>query len=80
MSSDLVASAWDRHGERLVLFFREILAIPSLSGCEEAVARRVVQEMEGLGLEEARTDGWGNALARAPGDGPRIMLCSHIDV
>ncbi len=60
--------------------FAELCAIPSPSGQEDACARRVAGELEGLGLGVER-DAAGNLLART---GPEraertLLLCAHLD-
>ena len=63
----------------LVAFLRDIVAIPSLSGQEEAVARRIAAEMEKLGYDEVKFDAMGNVMGRL-GSGPRVMAFdAHID-
>jgi len=68
--------------ENALAFAADLIRIPELSGEEEAMARRVVEEMEALGLEEVRIDDTGNALgvARGRGDAPVVMLNAHLDV
>ncbi|MBU0743561.1 YgeY family selenium metabolism-linked hydrolase [bacterium] len=66
-------------GEPLIRFLRDIVAIPSLSGGEEAVVRRIAAEMEAVGFDEVKFDGLGNVLGRV-GDGPRVVAFdAHID-
>ncbi len=63
----------------MIAFLRDIVAIPSLSGQEERVVRRVAQEMERVGFDEVRLDGLGNVLGRI-GDGPRVVAFdAHLD-
>ncbi len=63
----------------LVRFLRDIVAIPSLSGQEEAVVRRIAAEMEAVGFDEVKIDALGNVLGRI-GDGPRVVAFdAHID-
>lgn len=40
-------------------FARDLIRLPSPPGGEEAVARRVLKEVEVLGFSEARIDGAG---------------------
>ncbi len=63
-------------------FAADLIRIPGPSGDEEAVARRVVQELERLDFHEAWTDGVGNAIGviRGTGEAPPVMLSSHLDV
>ena len=63
----------------LLQFTREIIAIPSFSGKEEKVVRRIANEMERLGYDEVRIDGLGNVLGRV-GSGPKVLaIDGHCD-
>ena len=63
----------------MIAFLRDIVAIPSLSGQEERVVRRVAAEMKSVGFDEVRIDGLGNVLGRI-GDGPRVVAFdAHLD-
>jgi putative selenium metabolism hydrolase len=68
--------------ENAIRFAQDLIRIPSLSGREGDVARRVVQEMEALGYRDVRTDRAGNAIGVIPGSegGPTILLNCHMDV
>ncbi|HEX2076938.1 MAG TPA: M20/M25/M40 family metallo-hydrolase [Longimicrobium sp.] len=68
--------------ERAMEFAAELIRIPSLSGEEGAVARRILEELRALGFDEARTDRAGNVIARVAGTAGAlpVMLCSHMDV
>lgn len=73
--------------ENALEFARDLIRIPSPPGGEEAVARRVAQEMEALGFDDVRLDEVGNVVGRVPGrpDGngepaPPVMLSCHLDV
>ncbi len=60
-------------------FLCDLVAIPSLSGQEEAVALRLKQEMERLGYDEVTIDPQGNVIGRM-GYGPCVVaLDGHID-
>jgi putative selenium metabolism hydrolase len=60
-------------------FLREIIAIPSMSGEEENVARRIAREMMQRGFDEVNIDAFGSVIGRM-GDGPRkILYDAHID-
>jgi putative selenium metabolism hydrolase len=62
-----------------VHFLREIVAIPSPSGREEAVARRVAREMVQRGFDEVSIDSFGSVVGRV-GTGERTLLYdAHID-
>jgi putative selenium metabolism hydrolase len=63
----------------MVAFLRELIAIKSLSGQEEAVVRRVQAEMQTLGFDEVRIDTLGNILGRI-GNGSRVLAFdAHLD-
>jgi putative selenium metabolism hydrolase len=60
-------------------FLRDIVAIPSPSGDEQAVVRRVEAEMQAVGFDEVKVDAFGNVLGRI-GAGPRVVACdAHLD-
>jgi putative selenium metabolism hydrolase len=62
-----------------IAFLREIVAIPSMSGDEERVARRIEREMRLLDYDEVRIDSFGSVIGRI-GKGPRkILYDAHID-
>ena len=63
-------------------FAQDLIRIPGLSGDERAVAVRVREEMEALGLEDVRIDEAGNVIGVAPGRGeaPAALLNCHLDV
>ncbi|HEX9636656.1 MAG TPA: YgeY family selenium metabolism-linked hydrolase [Acidobacteriota bacterium] len=60
-------------------FLRDIIAIPSPSGGESAVAQRILEEMQALGYDEARLDAYGNVLGRIGRGSPAVLFDSHID-
>jgi len=61
-----------------VVLLERMLAIPSLSGQEDALAAYLVQAMEGLGFR-ARVDEAGNAVGER-GEGPiEVVLLGHMD-
>ncbi|MFO7894795.1 MAG: M20/M25/M40 family metallo-hydrolase [Longimicrobiales bacterium] len=72
----------DRSFHSAIDFAAELIRIPSPSGGEEAVARRVVTELERLGFDDAWTDDVGNAIGviRGRGRAAPVMLSSHLDV
>jgi putative selenium metabolism hydrolase len=69
----------ERYRDDVTGFLRSIIAIPSFS-CEEGdVARRIAEEMEGLGYDEVFADKMGNVVGRI-GDGKtKIVLDAHMD-
>ncbi|MDP2958000.1 MAG: M20/M25/M40 family metallo-hydrolase [Longimicrobiales bacterium] len=68
--------------ENALAFAQDLIRIPGLPGHEEAVARRVSQEMEALGLSDVRVDDAGNVVgvARGRGDALPVLLNCHLDV
>jgi putative selenium metabolism hydrolase len=63
----------------LIGFLRDIVALPSLSGQEEDVVRRVAREMEAVGFDEVVIDTLGNVLGRI-GNGQRVIAFdAHLD-
>jgi succinyl-diaminopimelate desuccinylase len=68
--------------ERAIAFGCELIRIPSLSGEEWAVAKRVVDELKLLKFDDVWIDEIGNVLARVRGRNrePSIMLNSHLDM
>jgi acetylornithine deacetylase len=59
---------------------RELVAIPSVSGEEEAVAAYVEATVRGWGLDVARDDTSVRVEVRGRGSGPTLALVSHLDV
>lgn len=69
--------------EAALAFARDLIRIPALSGQEEPVCRRILEEYEQLGLHDVRHDAFGNAIGRVPGadpDAPSVMVNAHLDV
>ena len=68
--------------ENALAFAQDLIRIPSPSGQEEPVARRILQEMEALGFQDVRLDRAGNAIGVVPGasGGPSVLLNCHTDV
>ena len=71
-----------------IAFAQDLIRIPSLPGEEEALARRVVAEMEALGYDDVWTDELGSAVgvvrggggAMDGGGGATVMLSAHLDM
>lgn len=63
----------------VVGFLRELIAIPSSSCNEKAMAERVVAEMKALGYAEAFIDPMGNAIGRVGDGDSKIVLDAHMD-
>lgn len=67
--------------EKLIAFCQDLIRLKSLSGNEQAVADRVMQEMRELGYDEVRSDRFGNVVGKLRGDGVRsILFEGHMDV
>ncbi|MCB0166954.1 MAG: YgeY family selenium metabolism-linked hydrolase [Anaerolineae bacterium] len=65
--------------DTLVVFLREICAIPSMDSQIGPVGERVAAEMRKLNFDEVRFDKMGNILGRV-GHGPTVIVYdSHID-
>jgi len=63
----------------VVGFLRDMIAIPSESGRERAVAERIASEMVRVGFDQVTIDGLGNVLGRV-GSGPRVIaIDGHMD-
>ena len=68
--------------ENALSFAQDLIRIPGLPGHEGAVAQRVREEMEALGLSDVRVDEAGNVVgvARGIGAAPPALLNCHLDV
>ncbi len=78
MSTDYLALSreWE---PKLTAFFRDLIAIKSLSSEEGDVVARIEKEMKDLGYDEVTIDPMGNILGRI-GNGPRIVaIDGHVD-
>lgn len=62
----------------LVTRLERLMEIPGLSGHEDRVRRAIAHELDRVGLPH-RTDRLGNLVASLPGDGPAVMLFTHMD-
>jgi putative selenium metabolism hydrolase len=63
----------------LVDFARELVATPSLSGEEGAVAEKLACRLERLGYRDVEIDGHGNVVGRLGEGPPRLMFNGHMD-
>lgn len=68
--------------DNAISFARDLIRTPGLSGSEGAVAARVLDEFRALGYDDVWSDEVGNVFGRirGRGEGPTVMLCSHLDV
>jgi putative selenium metabolism hydrolase len=65
--------------DKILRFFRDIVAIPSMESQIGPVGERIQAEMRSLNFDEVRFDKMGNTLGRI-GNGPRVLVMdSHID-
>ena len=68
-----------QHGDDIVRFLRDIVAIPSPDGQIKEVAQRIAAEMKRLHFDDVRFDRMGNVVGRI-GSGKRVLLYdSHVD-
>lgn len=74
-----IAERAERYTPEMVTFLRDMIAIPSESGGEAAVVRRVVAEMERVGFDHIKIDGFGNVLGRVGSGATIIALDGHLD-
>lgn len=78
-----IASMADSLTDDIVQFLRDIIAIPSVCGNEEAVVNRIKQEMEKIGYDRVWLDPMGNLFGQM-GSGSRIIAfdghCDTVDV
>ena len=82
MSDETISAVKDYLGagrEDLISFLRQLIAIPSPTGSEGEVARRVAEEMKRLGYDEVFFDRIGNVVGRI-GHGPiKVLFDAHMD-
>ncbi len=63
-----------------VAFARDLIRIPSFSGQEAAVARRIAREMDDLGYDKVWIDPIGNVIGRiGTGKAPVLLYDGHMD-
>jgi putative selenium metabolism hydrolase len=67
--------------EKMIEFAQAMIQRPSLSGQEGDVARRVVEEMRGLGFDQVTVDENGSVVGVIEGAAPgkTLLLDAHID-
>src|SRR5438094_10665017 len=73
-----MADSFSLNRERVLQTFLDLVKIDSPSGEEEAVAQEVIRRLEALGATTER-DGFGNLIARLPGEGEPIIVGTHLD-
>lgn len=68
-----------RERGNLLSFLKDLIAIESISGNEEAVVKRAAEEMRACGFDEVFFDSMGNVIGRI-GSGEKIILFdAHLD-
>jgi putative selenium metabolism hydrolase len=78
MRERIVAAA-KRQRAKCAEFLRELIAIPSESRQEEAIAIRVRREMLALGYPEVDIDRFGNVIGRIGEGRTKIVFDGHLD-
>lgn len=64
--------------ERIKKDLMDLMLIPGLSGHEDRVRRALKKRLDDIGVDTT-TDCLGNLCASFPGDGPAVMLFTHMD-
>lgn len=65
---------------KVIHFLKDLIAIPSYSGEEELIARRILLEMKEIGFKQAHIDSIGNVIGQVGnGDGPKLLYDAHMD-
>jgi len=68
-----------KYEKDMTRFLRDMIAIPSESAQEEAVIKRIKQEMENVGFDSVKIDPMGNVIGQI-GHGPHLIaMDAHID-
>jgi len=65
---------------KVTKFLADIVSTKSLSGKEDAVISRISREMDAVGFDSIKEDGFGNLIGVIEGNGPTIAYDAHIDV
>ncbi len=76
---DEVARLAEKYTPDMVRFLRDMIAIPSESAGERAVILRIQAEMEKVGFDEIKIDGFGNILGRIGAGRTVVALDAHVD-
>ena len=74
-----VSRILERDRDAMIAYLREIIAAPSPSGDEGAVAARTVREMERCGFDKAFVDDIGNAVGMLGSGSPAVLFDAHMD-
>jgi putative selenium metabolism hydrolase len=67
--------------EKIIEFTQDLVRIYSISGQEESVVKRIIDEMQALGFDKVWRDANGSAIGVIEGQqpGPTILLDAHCD-
>ncbi|MCG2678244.1 YgeY family selenium metabolism-linked hydrolase, partial [bacterium] len=68
-----------KNKKELIKFLREMIAIPSPSGEEKKVAKRIAREMRRVGFDEVLIDELGSVIGRIGKGRVKILYDAHID-
>ncbi len=74
-----IHSAAESYRDDMASLLRELVAIPSPGGQEDAVVRRLHDVMLELGYDEVRVDAMGNLIGRIGSGGRLVALDGHCD-
>jgi len=75
----LIKKLADKHTDAMISFLRDIVAIPSFSAGEKAVALRIKKEMLKVGFEKVFIDDYGSVIGRIGKGSPCLVYDGHID-
>lgn len=65
--------------QEVIDFTREIIAIPSVTGNERHVIKRIQKEMGKIGYDSIQVDGMGNLMGRVGSGEKLIAIDGHVD-
>lgn len=69
----------DQYADAMTAFLRDLVAIPSFSAGEKAVALRIKKEMQKVGFDRAFIDDYGSVIGRIGNGSPCLVFDGHID-
>ncbi|MFW6284824.1 MAG: YgeY family selenium metabolism-linked hydrolase [Bacillota bacterium] len=79
MDFNAILKQAQKYEKKMTKFLRDMVALPSEGREEEAVIRRIEEEMKAVGFDEVRIDKFGNILGRI-GNGKHILaMDAHVD-
>jgi len=76
---DQVSERAEYYKNDIVKFLRDMIKLPSTSMNEEAVVKRIIQEMHKLEYDEVKVDPMGNVMGRMGNGKTVIVFDGHID-